>query len=189
MAQNVSVKCIYCGEKFDRVHQGCYRIPRGKSFRHSHISCFEQQENKPEGAIYIEPIKEEEVKNNRLKITDYVQEVFGDEANWANIGKQITSFLNKGYTVDGIYNALYYWYNIKGNSIEKAHGTISIVDYIYNDAQKYFKELEQIKEVNIKATMEIKETNEEIVKLKYSPPKRQVKCYLGKEIGVEDIEF
>lgn len=183
MASAITAKCPYCGENFDRIHEGCYKIPQGKRFRYAHINCFEQLEDKPQDAIYVEPVEE----IDRTKVTDYIQEIFGDNAKWSSIGRTITSYLNKGYNIDGIYNALYYWYTIKGNSIDKARGNISIVEYVYEDAKKYFTELEQITEINEKK--EVKASQEEIVKIKYNPPKRQIKCYLGKEMEVGDIEF
>ena len=36
---------------------------------------------------------------------------------------------------------LYWWYEIKGNSIENAQGGIGIIPYIYEDALKYYYSL------------------------------------------------
>ena len=33
---------------------------------------------------------------------------------------------------------LIYWYEIKGNSIEKANGGIGIIPYVYKDASEYY---------------------------------------------------
>ena len=43
-----------------------------------------------------------------------------------------------GYTYSGIQKTLYWFYELNGNSIEKANGHLGIVPYIYEEASNYF---------------------------------------------------
>ena len=45
------------------------------------------------------------------------------------------------YTHSGILKALIYFFEIKGNSIDKANGGIGIVPYVYKDAYNYYYSL------------------------------------------------
>lgn len=188
MAQRITVKCKYCGELFDRANTPCYKI----STRYAHKDCFERiEENKrPKDAVFVEPKEEEKIERmppeERKKIYDYIQTILGDNAKWQVIGKQITKFLNMGFTPKGIYQALYYWYNIQHHSIEKANGMIGIVEYIYDDAMEYYKRTEKINLVNEekleKKEIKISAQEQEIVKVKYQTPKNKIRsCYIGKE--------
>jgi hypothetical protein len=55
------------------------------------------------------------------------------------IRTQIKNYLtNYNYTYSGILKALKYFYEIKGNSTEKANEGIGIVPYCYQDAYNYY---------------------------------------------------
>lgn len=65
------------------------------------------------------------------------------------IRKQINEFTTKyGYTYSGMLKALNYFYEIKGNSIEKSNGGIGIIPYVYKDAYNYYYALWMAQEVN-----------------------------------------
>lgn len=60
----------------------------------------------------------------------------------AKVRKQINTFLKDyGYSYSGILKALIYFFEIKGNSIEKANGGIGIVPFVYKDAYNYYYSL------------------------------------------------
>ena len=44
--------------------------------------------------------------------------------------------------------ALIYFYEVKGNSVEKANGGIGIIPWIYKDAYNYYYDLWMIKQRN-----------------------------------------
>lgn len=63
--------------------------------------------------------------------------------------KQVKEFKeNKNYTYSGIRKSLQYFFEIKENSIERAKGSLGIVPYVYEDAKKYWHNLNNIKQIN-----------------------------------------
>ena len=58
------------------------------------------------------------------------------------IQKQIKKYIEENnYTYSGIKKALVYFFEIKGNSVEKANGGIGIVPYVYTQAYNYYYSL------------------------------------------------
>lgn len=47
----------------------------------------------------------------------------------------------KNYSYSGMYKSLKYFFEIKGNPIEKANGGIGIIPWIWDDALKYWRAL------------------------------------------------
>lgn len=65
------------------------------------------------------------------------------------IKKQIKNYIVEyNFSYSGILKALVYFFEIKGNSIEKAHDGIGIVPYIYKDAYNYYYTLWLAKQKN-----------------------------------------
>ena len=57
----------------------------------------------------------------------------------ALIQKQIHNFIvDNGYSYNGIYKTLVYYYDIKKNPTDKANGGIGIVPYVYEEAKRYY---------------------------------------------------
>lgn len=55
------------------------------------------------------------------------------------IRKQINQYINEyHYSYSGILKSLTYFYEIKGNSLDKANGGIGIVPYVYKNAYNYY---------------------------------------------------
>jgi len=75
------------------------------------------------------------------------------------------------YTYSGIYKTLKYFYDVRGNSIEKANGGIGIVPYVYNEAYTYWRALWEAQQKNedIKIEEFILPTKE----IHILPPQRQ----------------
>ena len=68
------VKCLYCGQQFDRLAEPCVKIKT----RYVHEQCSKEHE----ASIPQEKKDEEALK-------DYIKEKFKDSANWALINKQL----------------------------------------------------------------------------------------------------
>jgi hypothetical protein len=63
--------------------------------------------------------------------------------------KQINDYKNnQNYSYTGILKALTYFYEVKGNSTEKANGGIGIVPYVYQDAYNYYYHIWMAKQTN-----------------------------------------
>ena len=119
------VKCLYCGKTFDRNLEEFVQVNK---VRYAHKICFDQHQSH---------ISQEERDIQTLH--NYIKKLFDIDAISTKIKKQIEDYHdNKHYTYSGIYKSLVYFYQIKGNSIEKANGGIGIVPYVYEDARNYY---------------------------------------------------
>lgn len=126
MAKKI-VKCPYCEKQFDANAEPFIKVGR----RYAHIDCAKKfEENKT---------KEEKDKEALEK---YILNLLKEEKINARVKKQIKTYIEENnYTYSGILKALIYFYEVKGNPIDKANGGIGIVPYIYNDAYNYYYEL------------------------------------------------
>ena len=137
------VTCIYCKKKFDRDK---YPFVQISTRRYAHKECSEQE-------------------NSRLKQEELVLKLLGEEYISPRVRKQINTYREEyQYTYSGIRKALVYFYEIKGNSAEKANGGIGIVPYVYKDAFNYYY-----------AIWEANQKNEEKVIVDYIPQEQVVK--------------
>ena len=119
------VKCIHCGQIFDRDKEPFVQVsPR----RYAHKNCSLSNEERQ-----TQLIKDQEDLNN------YIKKLFDTTYVSPRVQKQINSYVNEyNYTYSGIMKALIYFYEVKGNSIEKSNGGIGIVPYVYKDAFNYY---------------------------------------------------
>lgn len=144
------VKCAICGKMFDRdKEQAVYHSAR----RYSHYEC---EPNK-------ELVPMPQVDPDLLALQQYIEKLLGTEYNRARVNKQIKDFTTEyKYSYSGILKSLVYFFEIKGNSIDKANGGIGIVPFVYNDARTYYYNLflaqsqNQTKDVQ-KITSKVKE--------------------------------
>lgn len=133
------VKCKICGEQFDlNSIQGV----RCGTTRYAHQSCY------PEGELVPMEIKVKKEKKKKEKtkeqeeldiLIEYIHQIFGDKMSYARVNKQIKEFKDKyNYSYSGILKSLVWYYEIRGNKVEKANGGIGIVPYIYQAAKDYY---------------------------------------------------
>lgn len=108
------VKCLYCGEVFDANAEEYVKPNNGRRYAHKH--CAEEQEKNQ---------SQEERDYNQL--IDYIKKLFDIPSIDVRIFRQIKKMKEEyGYSYSGIYKTLVWWYDVKGNSIEKANGGIGI---------------------------------------------------------------
>lgn len=123
------VICSVCGKKFDR---DTVQAVKTSARRYAHYTC------KPDGELVPLPQKDPDL----TKLENYIQKLLGDDYNKARVNKQIKDYVDKdGYSYSGILKSLIYFYEVKGNSKEKANGGIGIVPFIYKDAYNYYYSL------------------------------------------------
>ena len=117
------------------------------------------------------------------KLLEYINILFKGQQNQAKVNQSIKKFHSEfGYSYSGIQKALYYFYEIKHNSIDKANGGISIVPFVYKDAYNYYYDLFMAQQRNENKKPFIERVREIIIK----PPKveKPVKLFdLDKELG------
>ena len=125
------VICSICGKKFNR---DVVQTVRTGARRYAHLEC------DPNNTDLI-PLEQKE-DSDLIKLKNFINELYGKEANWALINKQIKTFtLENNYSYSGILKSLIYFYQIQGNSIDKANGSIGIVPFVYNAAYNYYYNL------------------------------------------------
>lgn len=151
------VICKVCNVRFDREKEEA--VPAGGR-RYAHAKCMEG----------YEPSDDEK---NLTALHDYLKGLFKEGYSYLPLSKEIEKYLTEpfNYTYTGILKSLVYWYEVKGNSLEKANNRIGIVPYIYEDAKKYYYALYLANLQNIdKDLEEIKQPKIRVVKIK-PPPK------------------
>lgn len=136
MAHNV--KCVICNKTFDRDKIQAVKV---SARRYAHHSC------KPDGELVPLVVKAEDPDLTALK--EYAKTLLGDTYVPVRVNKQIKDFKEQyNYTYSGMLKALIYFYEVKGNSVEKANGGIGIIPWIYKDAYNYYYNLWMIKQRN-----------------------------------------
>ena len=126
MAKKIIVKCLYCGEPFDRNNPDIPFVQRGR--RYAHTKCAEEYDNS---------LTQEQKDLNSL--IEYIKKLLGEDYNFMKVKKQIEDYHKKyDYSYSGMLRSLIWFYEVKQNSIDKANGGIGIIPFIYNDAYKYY---------------------------------------------------
>ena len=135
------VKCSICGAQFDRDK---VQAVRTGARRYAHATC------DPNNKDFV-PLAEGKTEDPDLtKLNDYINQLFGSSANWAQIKRQIKIYTTENkYSYSGIMKSLIYFYQVKGNSIDKANGALGIVPFVYQDAYNYYYSLFIAKNQNI----------------------------------------
>ena len=116
------VKCTKCGQIFDRDAIPC--IETGKR-RYAHKVC---------------PLPPNPKENeDKEKLEAYIMNLFKTDFIDPRVRKQINQYINEyHYSYSGILKSLTYFYEIKGNSLDKANSGIGIVPYVYKNAYNYY---------------------------------------------------
>ena len=134
MAVRRSVKCPGCGLYFYRDEEENVLMKN----RYWHKKCWESHK-----------IKEDQSFKAIEELETYLCDLFQIDFVNARIKKQIKDMIDQyHFSYSGILGTLKYWYNIKGNSIEKANGGIGIVPYVYEDASKYYETIFYAQQMN-----------------------------------------
>lgn len=120
--------CLYCNKKFN-IKEPHYKVIN----RYAHEKCYLEHYN-----------EEEELAKD--EIWQYLTKVLKMDAKFTTVDRQRQEYIAKGCTNVGILNALKYYYEVVRGSVEKSQNRIGIVPYVYDEAQKYYRDLEKEKE-------------------------------------------
>lgn len=132
-------KCAICGIEFDR---NTIQAVRHGARRYSHQTC------EPDGELV--PMEGDAADPDLVKLMEYTQNLLGKDYNPARVKKQVKDFKEEyKYSYSGMLKSLIYFYEVKGNSKEKANGGIGIVPFVYNDAYNYYLGLFMAGQANI----------------------------------------
>ena len=141
------VICSICGQKFDRDK---IEAVKTSARRYAHATCILRSGSLEEQAK-AEQILAEQVKSEQdlIALEDYIKKLFNIEDITRKIKKQINTFHDEyKYTYSGILKSLIYFYEVKGNSLEKSNGGIGIVPYVYDEAKIYYIRIWQAQQIN-----------------------------------------
>lgn len=154
------VTCVYCKKKFDRDKFPFVQI---SNRRYAHKECSMTEEE-----------KQSQIEKDKEALENYIMKLFNITYIDPRIRKQIKQYIEEyHYTYSGIHKSLTYFYEIKGNSIDKANGGIGIVPYVYQNAYRYYFSLWEAQQKNEhKIVEEYIPTVKEIV---IPVPQRQIK--------------
>lgn len=167
------VKCTVCGDRFDRDKVQAVKVG---ARRYAHYRCM------PEGELA--PLEVKEIDPDLVALKDYIKELLKDDYVEARVNKQIKDFQQEyGYTYSGMLKSLIYFYEVKGNSTEKANGGIGIVPFVYKDAYRYYYSIFLAKNQNKEKDLSIFQKSREVV---IKPPtlRKKIKLFFDSE----DIE-
>ena len=151
------VKCAICNQIFDR--DKIQAVKHGAR-RYSHFDC------EPDGEKVPLPKKDEDLE----KLLEYINKLFKGNQNQARVNQSIKKFHDEyNYSYSGMLKSLVYFYEVKGNSIDKANNSISIIPFVYKDAYNYYYDLFLAQNSNIhKDVLNITSKTKEIT---ISPPR------------------
>ena len=160
MAKMRPVKCLYCGEMFDRTITDFVQVTK---LRYAHKICYDK---------HISDLSQEEKDITALH--NYIKTLFNIESLTPRITKQIQTYHeNNNYTYSGILKSLVYFYQIKGNDISKANGGIGIVPYIYEEARTYYTAIWMAQQQNLAKPIQQYKPN--TIQVEIPPPIRKEK--------------
>lgn len=155
------VKCKYCGIQFDRNAEPFVEVG-GR--RYAHKTCAEEHQA---------AIPQDEKDYNELET--YIKKIFNEKNLNVKIRKQIKDYRQEyGYTYSGMLKTLYWWYEIKGHTIDQAQGGIGIIPFIYDDALKFYYNIYLAQKAN--ANVKIQEPSIKVIEIEspramFSPKK------------------
>ena len=122
------VKCFFCDKQFDADKVEFVKV---NARRYAHKTCAENH------------------VDYKSKIHDFMKNKLGDEYTHARIENQIKKIkTQEQIDEECIYQTLVYWYDILGNTTEKANGGIGIVPYVYKQYLKWAEEQKNNEELN-----------------------------------------
>ena len=147
------VKCLYCGRQFDASREPFVKVTGS---RYAHESCYYRTTN---------------VNSDYTNLSDWLQNNFG-QAMQIKIWQQIEDYIKyQKFTYAGILKTLKWWYEIKGNPIDKSNGGVGIIPYAYADAMAYYEKIEKAHELNKDKIIRPGKVRDIYIVAPYLPPK------------------
>lgn len=151
-------KCLFCNKEFDVNSEPFERV--GK--RYAHKTC-QINEEKNENSEY----------KQKKRLEEFICELFKVSYVPPLIQKQIKDFRSLGYSYEGIYFSLFYFYKTKRNPIKR--GTIGIVSFVYEEANTYYDQIRRKIDENKDKNKEILEQKVDVIQLKIPNQKPNTK--------------
>lgn len=91
----------------------------------------------------------ERPRDDKDIFNEYIMKIYDEEFVPPNILKQANHYIAEyGFTFKGMYRALKYFYEVKGNKVDKSRKTIGIIPYVYKQAEIFFLKIMMAREAN-----------------------------------------
>lgn len=134
------VICYYCNQRFDRDLEPFVQV---NGNRYAHKDCIPDYARKEQTMAAEEQLSPQEKNYQDYEdLIKYIKQLFKMRTVLPTVIKQIKEYKqNYGYSYSGMRKTLYWFYELKGNSIKKANGTISIIPFVYDKALDYYYHL------------------------------------------------
>lgn len=137
--------------------------------RYAHKNCEQHFEN-----------SKSQEERDLEQLTAYIKHLFVNPNQ--RVWKQVKEYRQQGYTYSGMYKTLVWWFEIKHGDIEKAHGGIGIIPYVYQEASQYYYALYLAQIVNQDADIEhLAEKTREFVIASPVPKRKSRRLFKFKE--------
>lgn len=147
------VTCVYCKCTFDRDVEPTTAV---SARRYAHKACADK--------FLAKKTQDEKDYEN---LANYIKKLFNTSYVSAKIQRQIKDYKEKyNYTFEGMLKTLEWWYDLCGNSIEKANDGIGIIPFIYEDARRYWNGISVARQ----SATQVKTFKYEIEELEIAPP-------------------
>lgn len=125
-------KCKVCGGKIEKDLADL--IATKINNRYVHIECLE---------------KKEEISKQQIKdMHDFCKKYIINYDEKRAESKLREYVFSKNYSYEDVIATLKYWFAIRHEDGTKANGGIGIVEYVIDDAKKYFRSQQLLKEMN-----------------------------------------
>ena len=121
------------------------------------------------------------IDKTKDKLLAYIERLLHKKIDY-KINNQLKNYVQKGMSHEDIYNALYYFYEIKNNSIAKANGGIGIVPYVIDESREFFKNQKE----KIQKTANVKPITENR-KVTITDPTNHNKYKIRKIINISEL--
>lgn len=157
-----NVKCKKCGQIFDTNE--CEYIVSGR--RYSHKICPGLSEE--EQIIENRKLEEERILVEYMK-EKYGEEVYKSDKTWVVLNKMM-----KEHSLDNLklYHVLYYLTDVKKR---KLNGDFGLIPYYWEEAEKYFQDLEKIQNINEQILSNAEEIIIDTIDIVIKSPQRKKK--------------
>lgn len=110
-------------------------------------SKHKQVSSKPKPPPKFKPKAEPKPKSDRVKLTDYIQEIWPVEPNWEWVGKQIEALCKEtGLTYDDMRVVLRYCIEFEGLQVDEAYGLGQFIPRYVQDAFNFREDIKKIKD-------------------------------------------
>ena len=133
--KNKIVHCRICHQEINKATEKenvDWIMPSNRYYYH--VKCYKDWKRI---GTDVQAVADQQLWYDSLK--EYLAKDLKMNVNYSKLDSQWNNFLKKGKTPKGIYFSVKYFYDITHGDPKKSEGGIGIVQYIYEEAAKYWQ--------------------------------------------------